>query len=726
MEPTSEEMRRTDARSQMPHFTRLTSVVFALLLVLSCSPRKESSSGVAAQPGAPVIVVSIDTLRADHLPAYGYKGVETPAIDAFRRDAVLFENAYSSCPMTLPSHVSILTGLLPQEHGVRNNLGYKFDGGAHVTLPGLLKKSGYATGAAVSAYVLRGDTGLASSFDFYDDRLVAQADTSIGELSRPGPATLDVSRNWIEGKKSEPFFFLFHLFEPHTPYDPPEPFKSRYPSAYDGEIAAADGVVGEFFAFLKSSGLYDRAIIIVLSDHGEGLGDHGEGEHGLFLYRETIRVPLLLKLPKSELGGTTVDRPVQLIDVLPTIASLAGVEAPSGLRGSSLLGEAASPAAPIYSETFLPRIHFGWSELRSLVDDRHHYIEAPRPELYELATDPGEKNNVLADRRREYAGLKKAMESYDAKFETPGNVSSEEAAKLAALGYLGSTRSDSSDGPRADPKDGVADIETMKRASQLERSSDYRGAIALYRSILEHSPGFVDAWFRLAIACERAGDDRAADEAYRRAIGTEPSLGAGFASSYGWFLLRMGRLDEAASHAQIALERSPGSAHLLLSSVALARGDAATAEREAKLAMDDTVRRPDAAVQLARVQVATGRLREAVALLEETKRDTAALGAVKDIDLVRGDALARMERFAEAERAFEDEIRAHPENTHAYARLSILLLTQARPADSERALERMVAANPSRSAALLAADTCKVTDNPKGERMWRGRASRLP
>ncbi|MGK2859206.1 MAG: sulfatase-like hydrolase/transferase [Thermoanaerobaculia bacterium] len=710
----------------MPHCIRLTGAVVSFLLVVSCSPRNESSSVVAAQPGAPVIVVSIDTLRADHLPAYGYQGVETPAIDAFRRDAVLFQNAYSPCPMTLPSHVSILTGLLPQEHGVRNNLGYKFDGGAHATLPGLLKKSGYATGAAVSAYMLRGDTGLAASFDFYDDRLVPQADTSLGEFSRPGPATLDVSRNWIDGKKGEPFFFLFHIFEPHTPYDPPEPYKSRYASAYDGEIAASDSVVGEFFEFLKSSGLYDRAIIIVLSDHGEGLGDHGEGEHGLFLYRETIRVPLLLKLPKSERGGTTVGRPVQLIDVLPTIASLTGDAAPSGLRGTSLLADASGPVTPIYSETFLPRIHFGWSELRSLVDDRHHYIEAPRPELYDVAADPGEKNNVLGDRRREYASLKTAMQSYDAKFETPGNVSSEEAAKLAALGYLGSTRSETPDGPLADPKDGVADVETMKRASQLERSNDYRGAIALYRSILDHSPGFVDAWFRLAVAYESAGDDQQADSAYRRAISTEPSLAPGFASAYGWFLLRTGRLDEAASHARIALERSPGSAHLLLSSVALARGDATTAEREAKLAMDDTVRRPDAAVQLARVQVATGRLSEAVALLEETKRETAALGAVKDIDLVRGDALARMQRFAEAERAFEDEIRAHPENTHAYARLSILLLTQARPADSERALERMVAANPSRSAALLAADTCKVTDNPSGERLWRGRANRLP
>jgi len=714
----NEDVRRASLRS-------LIAIALLAVALLSCPGSRETSSTGSPTPGAPVIIVSIDTLRADHLPAYGYKGVETPAIDAFRRDAVLFQEAYSHCPMTLPSHVSLLTGQLPTEHGVRNNLGYKFDSAKHGTIPGLLKSSGYVTGAAVSAYVLRGDTGLSSAFDFYDDKLVAQADTSIGELSRPGTATLGVARRWIDEKKDSPFFFLFHLFEPHTPYAPPEPFKSRFASSYDGEIATADSVVGEFIAYLKAAGIYDRAIIIVMSDHGEGLDDHGEGEHGLFLYRETIRVPLMLKLPDSRLAGTTVARPVQLIDVLPTVASLVGAKAPAGLRGSSLLGSGAGPVVPIYSETYLPRIHFGWSELRSLVDDRHHYIEAPRPELYDIVVDPGEKTNAIGEQRREYASLKKAMQSFEAKFETPANVNTEEAAKLAALGYIGSVRSDGDDGARLDPKDGVADLETMKRASQLERSDDYRGAIGLYRSVVERNPQFADAWFRLAIACERSGDAPAADDAYRRAIASAPSLAPGFASSYGWFLLKQGRLDDAADHARLALERSPGSAHLLLSSVALARRDAAMAEREAHLAMEDSVRRPDAAVQLARVMVATGRLSEAVSLLDATKRETASLGPVDELDLVRGDVLARIERFPEAERAFEDEIAAHPKKLEAYARLSILQLTQGRPVDAERSLERMVAANPTRRAALFAADTCRVTDNPGGERAWRSRAARF-
>jgi arylsulfatase A-like enzyme len=235
-------------------------------------------------PGAPVVLISIDTLRADHLPAYGYKGVETPALDALRRDSILFENAISHVPLTLPSHTTILTGLLPFGSGVRDNVGFTLKPEVE-TLPGLLRSHGYATGAAVSSVVLARSSGIASSFDFYDDAMESVAPgESIGEIQRSGFETERLSEKWLASASARPFFFFLHLYEPHTPYEPPEPFKSRYAaSPYDGEIATADDIVGKFVAFLKSQGAYDRSVIVLLSDHGEGLGQHGEDEHGVLL-----------------------------------------------------------------------------------------------------------------------------------------------------------------------------------------------------------------------------------------------------------------------------------------------------------------------------------------------------------------------------------------------------------------------------------------------------------
>jgi len=360
-------------------------------------------------PGAPVVVVSIDTLRSDHLPAYGYRQVDTPAIDAFRQDSILAERAYSHCPLTLPSHVSLLTGELPPVHRVRDNLGYPFDAAAHPYLPALLKAAGYETGAAVSAYVLRGATGLASGFDSYDDRMLPRPGETIDTVQRPGEETVARALDWLRPRAAKPFFLFVHLYEPHTPYDPPEPFASRYAGRpYDGEIAVADAAVGHLFDELKRLGAYDRALIVLLSDHGEGLGEHGEKQHGIFLYRETLQVPLLVKLPGARLAGRTLAAPAGLDDVLPTIVSLLELKLPEGARGKlpgrSLLADAApgDPGAPgdpprrIYSETFYPRLHLGWSDLASLIEGRLHYVEAPVPELYDLAADPGETKSLVA------------------------------------------------------------------------------------------------------------------------------------------------------------------------------------------------------------------------------------------------------------------------------------------------------------------------------------------
>jgi len=341
----------------------------------------------------PIVLISIDTLRADRLPAYGYTRVQTPALDALAADGVVFERAYSHSPQTLPAHASILTGRLPFEHGVRDNVGYALAENER-TLAELLRNRGFSTGAAVSSYVLRPDTGIAQGFTSYDAELPASApESSVGAVQRDGAMTLEAAERWLTSQNGHRAFLFLHLYEPHKPYAPPTRFAHYDP--YDGEIAYADEIVGRFVQTLKSRDLYDAATIVVLSDHGEGLGDHGEQEHGLFLYEESVHVPLIVKQPDSAGAGRRVTAPVQHIDIVPTVLDLVRAPIPDGLRGRSLRDVLESRDATlreqgIYAEAFYSRLHFGWSELYSLTDSRYRYIKAPREELYDLQQDARE------------------------------------------------------------------------------------------------------------------------------------------------------------------------------------------------------------------------------------------------------------------------------------------------------------------------------------------------
>lgn len=703
------------------HLSTLLLLLTAAVTACNRAPERATSAAPPA-PGAPVIVISIDTLRADHLPAYGYDGVATPAIDGLRRDGLLYDAAYSHCPMTLPSHLSIFTGLLPYQHEVRNNLGYSFDGSRFDTVPAMLKRAGYATGGAVSAYVLRSATGVGPLFDFYDDRVGGAANVSIADVARPGSTTAAIAEEWIAGHAQQPFFFFLHVFEPHSPYQAPEPFRSRYGNPYDAEIAAADAVVGKFIERLKTLGIYDRAVIVLLSDHGEGLGDHGEGEHGVFLYREVLRVPLIVKLPKAHRAGETVEHPVQLIDVAPTIASLTGTSPLKPFTGTSLL-EAPQPARRIYSETMLPRIHFGWSGLRSVVDASHHFIEAPRSELYDVVKDPGERTNIAAEDRRVLASMRQTMAQHPAELTQPANVDPEEAARLAALGYLGQVRAEGDAGALADPKDRIGDLEQLKAASELERRGDVDGAIVKYAAIVANNPKFADAWFRLATAQEKTGGLQEAVRSYRSGINAAPLLAQQMAIAVGSLHLRLRQLDDADAHARLALKTQAGAAHHLLGRIALARGDRAGAQREARLAMEDSLYREAGGVLLALTAIEEGKAAEAVRLLDQIKKSSRM--PVPDLESTRGDALALMERFPEAEAAFRSEIAAFPHNRAAYTHLAVLYATLGRTDDVESTLERMFDANRSASTAELAAETWSAVENRSAASRWRQRAARM-
>jgi arylsulfatase A-like enzyme len=449
---------------------RLSALLLAALGLAACGGPHGHKSLENLPTGHPVVLISIDTLRSDHLPAYGYDHVETPAIDALRSDAVLYRRAYSQVPLTLPSHASILTGLLPPAHGVRDNAGYRLSPSVGPTLAELLHGAGYATGAAVS-FVLRHQTGIARGFDHYDDHFSAGHEKTIGEIQRPGPETLEAILPWVRSVAGGPFFLFFHIYEPHTPRAPPEPFAARYGKTYDGEVAAADAVVGRLLDELKTLHAYDRSTIILLSDHGEGLGDHGEDEHGVLLYRESLQVPLIVKLPGAADAGAAVDRPVELVDVAPTVLALAGVDRPEAMTGVSLLklaeGSPAAGDAPpraLYSETFNPRLRYGWSGLTSVIRGHYQYIEGADRELYDLAADPGETNNILRSHRKVYATLRDALHGFDSKLQQPFEEDSETRAALASLGYLGSVAPED-ESPRPDPKAMLPALEGLRRAT---------------------------------------------------------------------------------------------------------------------------------------------------------------------------------------------------------------------------------------------------------------------
>ena len=379
---------------------------------------------------------------------------------------------------------------------------------------------------------MRGETGFEEGFDVYEDRIAPRRDVALGGVARPGGETLAAIEPWLREVSGGPFFLFFHLFEPHMPYDPPDP--ERWADLYDGEVAAADAVVGRLLDLLRKLGAYDRSVIVLLSDHGEGLGDHGEQEHGIFLYREALQVPLLLKLPNGERAGARVPTPVQLIDVLPTVLELVGAARRPDLPGSSLLAPSLA-SRKIYAETYYPRLHYGWSELTSVIDGQLHLIHGPDPELYDLEQDPAQKRNVLRENRRAFADLRAHLETLERELEPPAAVDPETREKLEALGYLGSAVAQTS-GTLPDPKAQLPSLQDLRRATELLSSGDPGAALPLYRKVLQANPGMLDGWMTLGEVLGRLGRLAESAEAYARAFeisGGDPDLGRRTAEAYG-------------------------------------------------------------------------------------------------------------------------------------------------------------------------------------------------
>ena len=450
-----------------------------------------------------VLLITIDTLRADRLGAYGWAEAQTPNIDRLAAGGVKFANAYSHVPLTLPSHVSLLTGLLPVSHGVRDN-GFRLPGTAS-TLAGLLKKAGYRTAAFVGAFPLDSRFGLDRDFDVYDDLYGSRNEVrDLSFIERRAGDVNDKALAWLEGHQEGPFFVWVHYFDPHAPYDPPPPFRDRFRGReYDGEIAYTDAEVGRLIDALGRWGLADRTIVVLTADHGESLGEHQEATHGIFIYDATLHVPLIFRNKRLWLKPKAVAGPVGLVDVAPTILDLLGLPPGRGMQGESLRirisgrNDGASP--PCYIESVAAMMDRQWAPLQGLRTEAWKYIQAPQPELYDLRNDPRETTNLIDRNPDEARRLSEALEklvrsaSPSPEAATKSALDGETRAKLASLGYI-TGRAAPSDKPRPDPKTMIAVDNLFNEALISSESGRLDEAGRLYREVLRKQPDFILAY----------------------------------------------------------------------------------------------------------------------------------------------------------------------------------------------------------------------------------------
>ncbi len=523
--------------------------VAALLLVLvfvryrfdkggatsTLQPAIEAQSGAAA--GFNVVLFTLDTLRADRLHCYGYEKIATPALDALAAEGVRVDDAVSVVPMTLPAHASIMTGDYPPRHGVRDNGTYRL-AAQQETLAEHLKSQGYSTAAFIAAFVLDRRYGLAQGFDVYDDAITPEQGAAGGEPLNPqrrGDVVVDSATRWLQAHEKaasgQPFFMWIHLFDPHTPYDAPEPFKRRYSrNPYDGEVAFLDMQVGRFVDRLRELGLLERTVIAVVGDHGEGLGDHGESTHSLLIYESTIRVPMIFHSPAIIREGQVVrGRVAATVDVVPTLLDLLGLDA-GGHDGESLLKKPVDPDRAVYVETLAPKLNHGWSPLYAL--RRHHdkYIDAPTPEYYDLKSDSGELHNLWAGNQGETDALASRLAAQMESFATVEPIEgaeveldSEAIEKLAALGYVRGRAIEEGES-LLDPKDMIVQWDSrMKRASSLVSARRPKEAIQLLNSLLQESPRDASLWSLLSSAQAQASQLDAAITSRMKAIELQPN-----------------------------------------------------------------------------------------------------------------------------------------------------------------------------------------------------------
>jgi choline-sulfatase len=675
----------------------LCGALAASLAVPGC---RQASAPAAGSARPDVLFITIDTLRADHLGAYGHATAVTPTLDALAARGVRFPTAIAHVPLTGPSHASMLTGLTPIGHGVRDNGGYVVPAEVK-TAAEEFARAGYRTAAFVSGFPLDRRFGFNRGFATYDDHLPRGNDPRrTPYVERSADATTDAALRWLGAAPASPapFFLWLHYYDPHAPYEPPGDLAARFRAApYDGEVAFVDAQIGRLLRDLEGRGTLARTLILATADHGEGLGEHGEGTHGLFVYDSTLKVPWIMAGPGVRAGAvpSTVARG---IDVLPTLLDHAGLPIPDGLEGRSLRPAAEGkpmPDAPVYAESVYAEREFGWAPLFALRTSRYKLVEAPRPELYDLQADAGEATNRMAQepaRAEELRAKLKGLLARPAR-AAAAKVDAVTAERLAALGYLGGGRAPGAGAGTAgglrDPKDGVRLMPRLNRGMSVART-DPPLAIRELGAVLAEDPGLLMARRTLAVAYASAGQhDRAIGELRR--LEKDGNLSAEDAIVLGDNLRFAGRLGEAAGVLRRAAADNPRFVQPWLSLAEVhikekRNGEAAAAYEHVLGLVADHI---EALRGLGDIALLDGRLDAAGArygrILEVDPGDA---GAMTKLGVLRMRAGQRDEAIALFGRAVERE----PTNGEALLYLAGALASSGRPAEALPLFERALAA----------------------------------
>jgi choline-sulfatase len=663
----------------------ILALVAALLLLPSPSP------ALAAERPS-LVLITLDTTRADHVGRMVDGQPLTPNLDALSRTGVRFTRALTPAPLTLPAHCSLMTGLNPPAHGVRDN-GIAALPADLPTLAAVLSAKGYATGAFVSSLVLDRRFGLDRGFAVYDDAMVAERTGEQGYPERNAAAVTDAALAWASGlPRGRPWLLWVHYYDPHAPYEPPGNWKGASAARrYAGEVAYVDREVGRLLAALPATS--GGRIVAVVGDHGEMLGEHGEQEHGLFLYRAALEVPLILTGPGLA-AGRSITETVGTRALPATLLSLAGLEAeaaPFGRPLPGLGGPDGEHTTPVYSETLLPETAYGWSRLEAATDGKFRLIAAPRPELYDLAADPGETRNLFDTRREDARRLQQTILENErrARSATPA-AAAELAESLRRLGYLSGSSPSRSGG--MDPKDGVALLEEFERAKALTRDGMTGEAVRQLRDLVRRSPGNVPFLVRLAEAEAADGDEKVALATLQDAIALNPRLD--FLHAHAARIHSRARRDEEAKaewEATLALNPRYAQAWLGLADIAARSGS--SAQETALLERGEASGARSAAIltRLAQLDLAAGKTTEAGRHAEEAVRRMPEVGAAwwvaGEVEEKKGNVSPALDRYEKAASLGYGDSRA-------LVRLGRLLLEAGRAADARSYLRRAIALGP--------------------------------
>jgi arylsulfatase A-like enzyme/Flp pilus assembly protein TadD len=486
-----------------------------------------------------VLLITIDTLRPDHLFCYGYHEIQTPAIDSLAVDGIRFVQAYTPIPITLPSHSVILTGTYPMMNGMHDFSGNNLNP-QQATLATVLKARGYDTGAVIAAAVLDRRFGLNHGFDFYYDHFDFSrlAESNLDLMERPANQVIDQALSWLAGHRKKPFFLWVHLYDPHHPYKPPAPFNKQYKAnLYDGEIAFTDTQLARLLRYLKQQQLYQKTLVVLTGDHGEGLGEHGEKTHGFFIYNSTLHVPLIIKPPQGrKMAANVRTEQISLVDLMPTLLGVLKIPVPPKVQGKNLAENltAGGPlkGSPLYSETYLPRIHFNWSELRGLNVPGFHFIDGPKAELYDLSHDPGELKNLYAEKQGVSGELRGQLTAIirqytsDIPMAQKSTLDPALAMRLQSLGYTALAAGDTtpvSDPKLPDPKDRIQVYETVTEAIDASQHGRFQESIAALKSTLATEENSVPIHYLLGLNYYRTKNFADAAVEFKKALAISPN-----------------------------------------------------------------------------------------------------------------------------------------------------------------------------------------------------------